>query len=557
MHVNEALNDNNYLDWIQEMENFLFAKNKIGFVDGTLKKPEEKDTNHMSWLRCDAMIKGWLTTAMEKEIRVSVKYANSAREIWTDLQERFGKESAPRAYELKQLLVTTKQEGSSVSAYYTRLRTLWDEIGSVFSVPKCSCTGCTCGISKRMVESKDKERLYEFLLGLDSEFLTIRTQILAMKPVPVLSEAYHLVAEDEQQRAVSTGKRTNTDSAAFQASMKRDGSVATQNRSGPKTNKKPNNDKLEHCDFCGKDGHNRDGCFKRIGYPEWWPGKTKLDKGRAKAACVEASDNKDESSPIPGLNGEQYKQFINMLTVKDSSSVEITQPLANMAGRLDDGSKWIVDSGCTEHITPILDSFHGNIETTRELPVTIPNGDSIPVKGKGSCTLSNGIKISDVLYIPEFTCNLLSVSRLTQDLHCTVTFFPDFFIMQDLSSRKLIGTGKCQQGLYRMRMVGRERMAMAVGNDVWHRHLGHASHSKLSFLDFVSFKTNGDVCDSCAKAKFTRLPFISSSIKTGECFELLHCDIWGKYLTPTLTGANYFITIVDDFSRSVWVYLLK
>lgn len=108
MHVNDALNDNNYIDWSQEMMNFLFAKNKTGFVDGSIKKPEQDSPTYMAWMRCDAMIKGWLNTAMEKEIRVSVKYASTAEEIWSDLQERFGKESAPRAYELKQSLTTTK-----------------------------------------------------------------------------------------------------------------------------------------------------------------------------------------------------------------------------------------------------------------------------------------------------------------------------------------------------------------------------------------------------------------------------------------------------------------
>ncbi|XP_076943735.1 uncharacterized protein LOC143614086 [Bidens hawaiensis] len=269
MHVNDALNDNNYLDWVQEMETFLFAKNKVGFVDGTLKKPETEDSNHASWLRCDAMIRGWLTTAMEKEIRVSVRYANSAEEIWSDLKDRFGNESAPRAYELKQLLISTSQDGSSVSAYFTKLRSLWDEIGSTISVPRCSCAGCTCGISKRLTDLRDKERLYEFLLGLDSDYSTIITQILAMKPIPTLLEAYRLVYEDEQQRAVSTGKKTNTDSAAFQAFMKRDGAAAAHNQNGPKNNKRIIVDKAEHCDFCGKDGHNRDVCFKLVGYPEW------------------------------------------------------------------------------------------------------------------------------------------------------------------------------------------------------------------------------------------------------------------------------------------------
>ncbi|XP_076910059.1 uncharacterized protein LOC143567550 [Bidens hawaiensis] len=259
MHVNEALNDNNYLDWVQEMETLLFAKNKIGFVDGTMKKPETTHDNHMLWLRCDAMIRGWLTTAMDKEIRYIVRYANSAEEIWKDLQERFGKDNAPRAYELKRLLTLTKQDGSSVSAYYTRLRTLWDEIGT----------------------------------------------ILAIKPTPSLGEAFRLVSEDEQQRAVSTGKGTNTDSAALQAFVKREGSVAPQNRFIHKSSKKPNNDKVDHCDFYGKYGHKRDGCFKLVGYPEWWPGKSKTEKTKPKAACV-------EESPLPGLTNEQYQQFLSM-----------------------------------------------------------------------------------------------------------------------------------------------------------------------------------------------------------------------------------------------------
>lgn len=64
------------------MENFLFAKNKIWFVDKTLQKLEKTHANNMDWLRCDVMLKGWLTTAMEKEMRSSVKYANTTQDIW-------------------------------------------------------------------------------------------------------------------------------------------------------------------------------------------------------------------------------------------------------------------------------------------------------------------------------------------------------------------------------------------------------------------------------------------------------------------------------------------
>ncbi|XP_024969695.1 uncharacterized protein LOC112509052 [Cynara cardunculus var. scolymus] len=109
------------------------------------------------------------------------------------------KESAPRAYELKNKIAVTHQDGATVLAYYTKLRSLWDEIQSVFSIPQCTCNGCTCDIGKRLVAHQEKERLYEFLMGLDNGFGVIKTQILATQPTPGPRTAYHLVAEDERQ----------------------------------------------------------------------------------------------------------------------------------------------------------------------------------------------------------------------------------------------------------------------------------------------------------------------------------------------------------------------
>lgn len=175
MHVNDTLKDNNYADWSREMSDFLIAKNRAGFIDGTLPKPEEDAQDYKAWLRSDAIVKGWITIAMEKEIRNSVKYATTARQIWEDLQERFGKESAPRAYELKRTLTTIRQDNQSVSAYYTMMRGIWDEIDSVSPPPTCTCNNCSCNLGKRLMESKEKEHIYEFLMGLDDIFGTIKT----------------------------------------------------------------------------------------------------------------------------------------------------------------------------------------------------------------------------------------------------------------------------------------------------------------------------------------------------------------------------------------------
>lgn len=40
-------------------------------------------------------------------------------------------------------------------------------------------------------------------------------------------------------------------------------------------------------------------------------------------------------------------------------------------------------------------------------------------------------------------------------------------------------------------------------------------------------------------------------------FGLIHCNLWGPYSTPSSCDAVYFLTTEDDFSRVIWVYLLR
>lgn len=122
MHVNESLTDSNYSDWSREMKEFLFAKNRAGFIDRTILQPASDPPLMNPWQRSDAIIKGWLTTGMDKDIRNNVKFANTAKEVWDDLQERFGKESAPRAYILKHTLTALRQNKDFVSTYYTKMK---------------------------------------------------------------------------------------------------------------------------------------------------------------------------------------------------------------------------------------------------------------------------------------------------------------------------------------------------------------------------------------------------------------------------------------------------
>lgn len=228
-----------------------------------------------------------------------------------------------------------------------------------------------------------------------------------------------------------------------------------------------------------------------------------------------------------------------------------------MTCKRDCDDDWVVDSDSTKHITHDVNILENKMKNHFEKLVLIPNGDAIPVEGRDEYTFTSGTKLKGVPHIPKFKCNLLSMTRISKDLQCTVTFFPYFHVISKLNTRSLIGAGDCKKGLYRMGVFGNEIRAMMMITENWHKRLGHASSEKLTKIDFLSNFSFDKSCDSCFKAKHTRLHFSNSKTKTSDCFDLLHCDIQGKYCTHSLQGANYFLTIFYDFNRVVWVFLLK
>lgn len=68
----------------------LISKNKMPFVDGTLPRPGANSPNIKAWDRCNNMVLGWLITACDPLNAKLIMYYRIAREIWLDLQDRFG-----------------------------------------------------------------------------------------------------------------------------------------------------------------------------------------------------------------------------------------------------------------------------------------------------------------------------------------------------------------------------------------------------------------------------------------------------------------------------------
>lgn len=90
--------------------------------------------------------------------------------------------------------------------------------------------------------------------------------------------------------------------------------------------------------------------------------------------------------------------------------------------------------------------------------------------------------------------------------------------------------------------------------ELWHQKLGHLAKQRLSYINSIdNNKLSSTFFEVCSMSKQHRQPFTKTWISSIRIIELLHMDQWGlKWVF--LTGAHYFLTIVDDFSRNIWTY---
>ena len=90
------------------------------------------------------------------------------------------------------------QGATSVSSFFTCLKGAWDELNSHMTIPKCTCDATMAWQAER-----DKEKVHQFLMGLNDSFKTLRSQIMAMEPLPILNRIYSMVVMEEKQLSIT------------------------------------------------------------------------------------------------------------------------------------------------------------------------------------------------------------------------------------------------------------------------------------------------------------------------------------------------------------------
>ncbi|KAG7593249.1 Retrotransposon Copia-like N-terminal [Arabidopsis thaliana x Arabidopsis arenosa] len=582
------LDGTNYDDWDAAMRIALDSKGKLGFIDGSLPRPAESDQSFRLWSRCNSMIKSWLLNSVSPEIYSSILRLKDASDIWRDLYSRFHMSNLPRTFNLTQEIQDLRQGSKSLMEYYTKLKTLWSNLESTEEVDE----PCVCGKGARLQLKAERAKIVKFLAGLNESYAIVRRQIIMKKVLPSLAEVYNILDQDDSQKGFSNLAVTPAAFQVSEASSTLPDPTVCYVQNGP-------NKGRPICSFCNRVGHIAERCYKKHGFPPGFTPKTKnsdkvvkapVYKAPQVAAQVSLSPH-SENSPshlenlIGNLNKDQLQQFIAMFSSPlpsqspvgsneastsqtDHSGISFSESTYYFIGILTasnhtlSSQTWVIDSGATHHVVHDRSLFL-ELDTSVMSCVNLPTGPTVKISGIGSIKINNHISLKNVLFIPEFRLNLISVSSLTTDLGLRVVFDPYTCEIQDLTKGLTSGKGRRVANLYLLDVEDSGVSVNAVVDvSMWHKRLGHPSFSRLDVLSESLGTTrhknkSSAFCHVCHLAKQRKLSFSSQNNICNNNFELLHIDVWGPFAEDTVDGYRYFLTIVDDHSRATWVYLLR
>ncbi|KAE8681218.1 Indole-3-acetic acid inducible 11, putative isoform 1 [Hibiscus syriacus] len=200
---------------------------------------------------------------------------------------------------------------------------------------------------------------------------------------------------------------------------------------------------------------------------------------------------------------------------------------------------WILDSGCSYHITPNREWF----STYR--PV---NSGSVYLGDDRCCNI---VGIGDVrIKMHDGSVRTLSGGNIR-------------IVKGALTVKRQVTAGN----IYRLlgsTVAGGVHSVESCDDTtkLWHMRLAHLSERGMAELHKRNLlhgvkSCKLDFCKYCVLGKQTKVCFKTAKHTTQGILDYVHSDVWGPSTTSSLGGSRYYVTFIDDFSRKVWVYFLK
>ncbi|KAE8706377.1 hypothetical protein F3Y22_tig00110393pilonHSYRG00025 [Hibiscus syriacus] len=231
---------------------------------------------------------------------------------------------------------------------------------------------------------------------------------------------------------------------------------------------------------------------------------------------------------------------------------------------IDYKNDWIVDSGCSNHMTGDKQKLQNLSEYNGGRVVVTADNSRLPITHIVKTIVtprynSNQVQLQDVYHVPRMKKNLLSMAQLTSSGHYVLFGPQDVKVYRDIKiSETPTMEGRRLESIYVMSAESAyvDRIRKNETSDLWHIRLGHVSYSKLSVmvkksmlkgLPQLNVRTD-TVCAGCQYGKAHQLPYDESKFKAKEPLELVHSDVFGPVKKQSISGMRYMVIFIDDFS---------
>ncbi|KAH7854836.1 hypothetical protein Vadar_018221 [Vaccinium darrowii] len=233
-------------------------------------------------------------------------------------------------------------------------------------------------------------------------------------------------------------------------------------------------------------------------------------------------------------------------------------------GAINYNDDWIVDSGCSNHMTGDKKKLSNLSAYKGDRVVVTANNSKLPITHIGKTVINprfspSEVKLQDVYHVPGMKKNLLSVSQLTSSGNYVVFGPKDVKVYQSL---KPVGTpimeGRRLESIYVMSAESAyvDKTRKNETADLWHARLGHVSYHKLKIMmkkamlkDLPQLDVREDViCAGCQYGKAHQLPLPQAKLGFVSPYEKL----WST--PPTVSHFRVFgcvcYVFVPDHLRS-------
>ncbi|KAJ4726034.1 Retrovirus-related Pol polyprotein from transposon TNT 1-94 [Melia azedarach] len=236
----------------------------------------------------------------------------------------------------------------------------------------------------------------------------------------------------------------------------------------------------------------------------------------------------------------------------------------------DHNDVWILDSGASYHICPRREWFT-TYEQVDGGNISMANSSVCKAVGIGSIKIRTHdgkfCTLNDVRHVPLMTKNLISLSMLDNK---GFSFQGEGGVLHVCKGSNVVLKGVKRGTLYFLQGSTLSSSVAVASSEIdkdnmtklWHMRLGHMSARGMQILskwDLLCGHKIKDLefCEHCIFGKLHRSKFPKAIHRTKGTLDYIHSDCWGPSRVESLGSHRYFVSMIDDFSRMTWVFIMK